>query len=97
VVPLDICGAILGSPYVYVRDTIFRRRENPYRLVKDGKSYAINAHKDKAKLYLISSHQERRIMGSTKKFVLLFLREGKKQGEGSKLEMKSSLEGCSGE
>jgi hypothetical protein len=36
-------------------------------------------------------------MGSTKKFVLLFLREGKKQGEGNKLEMKASLEGCSGE
>jgi hypothetical protein len=35
-------------------------------------------------------------MGSTKKFVLLFLREGKKQGEGNELEMKESLEGCSG-
>ena len=35
-------------------------------------------------------------MGSTKKFVLLFLRKGKQQGEGSKLEMKASLEGCSG-
>jgi hypothetical protein len=71
VVPLDICGVILGSPYLYVRDAIFRRRENQYRLVKDGK-YAINAQKDKAKLSLISAHQERRIMGSTKKFVLLF-------------------------
>jgi hypothetical protein len=36
-------------------------------------------------------------MGSRKKFVLLFLRDGKKQGEGNKLEMKASLEGCSGE
>jgi hypothetical protein len=35
-------------------------------------------------------------MGSTKKFVLLFLREGKQQGEGNKLDMKASLEGCSG-
>jgi hypothetical protein len=25
VVPLDICGVILGSPYLYVRDAIFRR------------------------------------------------------------------------
>jgi hypothetical protein len=23
VVPLDICGVILGSPYLYVRDAIF--------------------------------------------------------------------------
>jgi hypothetical protein len=36
-------------------------------------------------------------MGSTKKFVLLFLREGNQQGVGNKLDMKASLEGCSGE
>jgi hypothetical protein len=42
VVPLDICGVILGSPYLYVRDSIFRRRENKYRLVKDGNAHAIN-------------------------------------------------------
>jgi hypothetical protein len=45
VVPLDVCGVILGSPYLYVRDAIFRRRENQYRLVKYGKAYFINAHK----------------------------------------------------
>ena len=50
---------------------------NQYRLVKDGKYYSINAHKDKAKISLISVHQGRRIMSSTKKFVLFFLREGK--------------------
>jgi hypothetical protein len=96
VVPLDVCGVILEIPYLYVRDAIFRRRENQYRLVKDGKEHAINACKDKAKLSLINTHQARRIMGNTKKFVFLFLRVGKKQGEGSKLEMKASLEGCSG-
>jgi len=46
---------------------------------------------------MVNSHQARRIMGSSKKFVLLFLRKGKWQGEGSKLEMKASLERCSGE
>jgi hypothetical protein len=96
VVPLDVCRVILGSPYLYVRDSIFRRRDNQYRLVKEGRAYAINAHKDKSKLSLISAHQARRIMGSMKKFVLLFLREGKQQGEGNQLEMKESLEGCSG-
>jgi hypothetical protein len=35
-------------------------------------------------------------MGITKKFVLLFLREGKKKGKDNELEMKASLEGCSG-
>jgi len=28
VVPLEIYGVILGSPYLYVRDAIFERREN---------------------------------------------------------------------
>jgi len=51
VVPLDVCGVLLGSPYLYVRDAIFMRRVNQYRLVKDGKAY-----KDKAKLSLISTH-----------------------------------------
>jgi hypothetical protein len=36
-------------------------------------------------------------MGNTKKFFLLFLREGKQEGEVIELEMKESLEGCSGE
>lgn len=55
VVPLDVCGVILGSPYLYVRDAIFRRRANQFGLVKYGKTYAINAHKDRTKLPLISA------------------------------------------
>jgi hypothetical protein len=60
-------------------------RENEYILVNDGKYYAINSHKDKAKLSLISAHQKTRIMGSTNKFVFLFPREGNQQGEVNKL------------
>jgi hypothetical protein len=74
-VPLDICGVILGSPCLYIRDAIFRRRESRYRLVKDGKAYAINENNDKAMISLINAHQERIIMGSTKNFALLFVRE----------------------
>jgi hypothetical protein len=28
VVAIDICGVILGRPYVYARDAIFKRRVN---------------------------------------------------------------------
>jgi hypothetical protein len=28
VVPLDVCGVVFGSPYMYMRDAIFMRREN---------------------------------------------------------------------
>jgi len=97
VVPLDVCRVILGSPYLYVRYAIFSRRYNQYNLVQKGREYDINAHKDKDKLSLINAHRVRKIMGSMKKFVLLFLREGKQQGEVIQWEMKVSLEGCSGE
>ena len=59
--------------------------------------YSISEHKYKDKLSLISVDQARRIMGNKKKFVLLLLREGIQQGEVNELEMKASLEGCSGE
>ena len=57
VVPFDVCGVILRSRYFYVRDVIFKRRENQYNFVKDGKAYAINANKDKSKLSLTSAYQ----------------------------------------
>ena len=50
VIPLDICGVVLGSPYMYMRDAILMRRANQYRLIKDGKSFIINAHKGKSKI-----------------------------------------------
>jgi len=28
VVPLDVCGVVFGSPYMYMRDEIFMRRAN---------------------------------------------------------------------
>ena len=30
VVPLDGCGVVFGSPYMYKMDAIFMRRENTY-------------------------------------------------------------------
>jgi hypothetical protein len=57
VIPLDVFGVILGSPYLYIRDVIFKIRDNQYILVKDGKSYVVHAHKRKSKLSLISAHQ----------------------------------------
>eukprot|EP00253_Pinus_taeda_P032614 PITA_32614 len=39
IIPLDICGIVFGSPYLYDRKTIFYRAENKYLLVKDGIEY----------------------------------------------------------
>ena len=45
VVPLDVCGVVFGSPYMYMSDAIFMRKDNQYWLIKDGKSFIINSHK----------------------------------------------------
>jgi hypothetical protein len=37
IVPLDICGNVLGSPYLYDRKVIFYREDNKYCFKKDGK------------------------------------------------------------
>jgi hypothetical protein len=34
VIPLDICGIVLGSPYLYDRRAILHRHENIYHCLK---------------------------------------------------------------
>ena len=41
IVPLDICGIFLGSPYLYDIKAIFYRIENNYQLTKDGIEYIV--------------------------------------------------------
>ena len=47
VAPLDICGIVLGSPYLYNMKAIFYREDNMYHLTKDGIEYIIHAHRMK--------------------------------------------------
>jgi len=54
IVPLDICGIVLGSPYLYDRKDIFYRAKNKYLLVKDGVEYIARAHKLKNNYTLIN-------------------------------------------
>jgi hypothetical protein len=35
VVPLDICGIVLGSPYIFDRKAIFYCEENKYHIFKE--------------------------------------------------------------
>jgi hypothetical protein len=39
---LDACGVVFGSPYMDMKDIIFKKRDNHYSLVKDGKLCIIN-------------------------------------------------------
>eukprot|EP00253_Pinus_taeda_P023022 PITA_23022 len=50
IVPLDICGIVLGSPYLYDIKAIFYRAENKYQLIKDGIEY-IEKKPDKTNVF----------------------------------------------
>jgi hypothetical protein len=44
VVPLNECGMVLGSPYLYDHKAIFYREHNQYHLIKASKKYVVHAH-----------------------------------------------------
>jgi uncharacterized pyridoxamine 5'-phosphate oxidase family protein len=75
VVPLDMCSVVFGNPYMYMRDEIFMRRKNLYYLIENGKSYIINTHKGKSKISLVSANHTKKLISSSKKYVLVFIRE----------------------
>ena len=55
VVPLDICGMVLGSSYLYDIKAIFHRHENKYHLFKNGVEYIVRAHDKKTYLTLVNA------------------------------------------
>ena len=75
VVPLDICGIVLGSPYLYDRKPIFYREDNRYHLTKDGIEYIVRAHLMKTNLSLIYANKMKRLINASKNFVLMIVKE----------------------
>ena len=61
VVPLDISGIVLGSPYLYDSREILHHHENKYHLFKNGIEYIVRAHSKKMNLSLIHAGQKKRI------------------------------------
>jgi hypothetical protein len=43
-VPLNECGMVLGSAYLYDHKEIFYRENNQYRLTKEDQEYVVHAH-----------------------------------------------------
>jgi hypothetical protein len=74
VIPLDICGIVLGSPYLYNRKAIFHRHENKYHLFKNGVEYIVRAHTKKMNLSLVNAGQMKRLVNASKNFVLLMIK-----------------------
>lgn len=71
---MDICGIVLGVPYLYNRNAIFYRTENKYQLTKDGIKYIVRAHKLEDNFSLINSGQMKRIVNSSKQYLLMIVK-----------------------
>jgi hypothetical protein len=74
VIPLDICGIVMGSPYLYDRRAIFHRHENKCHLFKNEVQYIVRAHTKKLNLSLVNDGQMKRLVNSSKNFVLLMIK-----------------------
>jgi len=86
VVLLDVCGVVFGGIYMYIRDASFMRRENKYCLIRDGNSFIINTHKFKSNISLVIANEAKKLISSSRKFVLLFLRENQLGDESRKVK-----------
>jgi hypothetical protein len=75
VVSLDICGIVLGIPYLYDRKAVFFRHENKYHLTKGGVEYIVRSHNVKVNTTLVSAGQMKRLINTNKRYVLIVVRE----------------------
>ena len=50
VIPLELCGIVLGKTYIFDRKAIFYQEKNKYQLTKDEVQYIVQAHCIKANL-----------------------------------------------
>ena len=86
-VPLDIYGILLGSPYLYDRKAIFYREYNRYHLTKDGVEYIVHAHLMETNISLVSANQTKRLVNASKNFFLMIV-------NAKDVEQTKSFKGC---
>jgi hypothetical protein len=65
VVPLDICGMVLGSSYLYDMMTIFYRGQNKYHLFKDGIEFIMRDHQMKTNLTIVTTGHVKMIVNAS--------------------------------
>jgi len=87
VIPLDIYGTVLGSPYLYDKKAIFFHDENKYQITKDGVEYIVRTHQTKIKASLVSAGQIKRLVNSSKGCMLMVVR-------GKDAELSDAFQGC---
>jgi hypothetical protein len=75
VVLLDICGIVLGSPYLYDRKEVFFRHEKKYHLTKGGVEYIFRAHNMRVNMTLVSTGKIKILITTNKRYVLMVAKE----------------------
>jgi hypothetical protein len=75
VVPLEIFGIVLGSPYLFDRKSIFYPKEKKYHLFKDGIEYIVRAHCIKTNVSLVRIEQMKILVSASKYFVLMMVKK----------------------
>lgn len=88
VVPLDICGIVLGSLYLYDRKEIFFREKNQYYLFKEGIKYIVHSHLIKIGRPFVTMEQLKRETCARKSLTLMLVqsKESKHKMEVTKLD-----------
>ena len=84
VVPMDICGIVLGRPYLYDHKDILYRDKNQYHLFKYGIEYVIHAHRMKTIMSLITVGQMKRLVNARNNFVLMMIKVKENNDDASK-------------
>jgi hypothetical protein len=75
VVPLNICGIVLGSPYLFDKEATLYREENKHHLFKDEIEYIVRAHCIKTNVSLVSTGQMKRLVSASKFSVLVMVKQ----------------------
>ena len=87
VVPLDIYGIILASPYLYDRKEVLFFHEKKYHLTKDEVEYIVRAHYTKVNANFLSAGQMKRLINSNKGCMIMVMRE-------KDVETSEDFQGC---
>jgi hypothetical protein len=72
---LDICGIVMGSPYLYDKKEVLFRHEKKYHLTKGGVEYIVRSHNMRVNTTLFSVGKMKRLINTNKRYVLIVIRE----------------------
>jgi hypothetical protein len=75
ILSFDICGIVLGSPYLYDRKVILFFHENKYHLTKGVVEYIVRSHSTRVNTTLISAGKMKRLINTNKRYVLMVVME----------------------